>query len=79
MLIGVLGVLLLALASAVAWQLDRPATTWVARDEPSVPIALIGRVPVVETRLLRYEPVAAPPSMVVAGTRDVAWGQSRGP
>ena len=62
MLIGAVGVLLMALAVAVTWQLDRPATTWVARDAAPAPFALMGRVPVVEMRILGFEPVASPAS-----------------
>ena len=61
-LLGAVGVLLMVLAVAVAWQLDRPATTWVARDEAPAPFGLMGRVPVVELRILCFEPVARPAS-----------------
>jgi hypothetical protein len=57
-LIGVTAVLLTLLAATVAWQLDQPVTAWIARAEPSSPMVAAGRVPVVELRVLGFEPVA---------------------
>ena len=57
-LIGITAALFTLLAAAVAWQLDQPAATWIARDEPSSLSAAAGRVPVVEMRVLGFEPVA---------------------
>ena len=66
-LLGALGALLIGLAGVVAWQLDQPAHTWTARDtDASTKIALAGRVPVVELRVIGYEPVATP-SVAMAG------------
>jgi len=59
-LMGGLGVMLIALAVAVAYQLDRPTTTWISRDANPSPLALIGRIPVVEMRVLGFDPLATP-------------------
>ena len=56
-LLGVLGVVLMALAVAVAYQLERPDATWMSRDDNPPRMALKGRVPVVEIRGLASDPV----------------------
>ena len=55
-----LGVLLMALAGAVVWEFDQPATTWIARDTSDVTLALAGRVPVIEVRMLDVARVDVP-------------------
>jgi hypothetical protein len=55
--------MLTLLAAVVAWQLDQPATTWLAREEPSSLMAAANRVPVVEMRVLGFEPVATSASV----------------
>ena len=62
-LFAALGVLLMALAGAVALELGTPGTTWVARDTGNATLALAGRVPVVEMRVVSVQRVE-PPTVV---------------
>jgi hypothetical protein len=69
-LIGVLAALLSVLAGAVAWQFDRPAAAWVAHDQSPPPLALLGKIPVVEMRVLGLQPLATPASAVAASSAE---------